>query len=209
MNMKYVLSTLSLLLVMLNVAYAEDATLALRNKLQAMESFSANFQQTLFDENGEELQQSQGKAKLKRPGQLYWETQSPYENLMIADNKTLWRYDMDLEQVTKQALNKNISQTPALLLSGEVKNIDKNFIVKKTEQGAGTTSFTLEPKRSDSLVKQLQFTFKTDAISSMRIVDDLQQRTDIEFSDVIVNADIDASVFTFKVPPGVDVLTNE
>lgn len=207
--MRYPLSTYILLLAMLNVAHAEDATVALRNKLQAMESFSANFQQTLFDENDQELQQSQGTAKLKRPGQLYWETQSPYENLMIADNKTLWRYDIDLEQVTKQALNNNVSQTPALLLSGEVKNIDKNFVVRKTEQGGGTTSFTLEPKGSESLVKQLQFTFRADAISSMRIVDDLQQRTEIEFSDVIVNADIDSSVFKFKVPPGVDVLTNE
>lgn len=209
MPMRHLLNTFTLLLAMLNAAHAEDATRDLRNKLQAMQSLSANFQQTLFDESDQELQQSEGRAKLKRPGQLYWETQSPYENLMIADNKTLWRYDIDLEQVTKQTLNKDISQTPALLLSGDVKNIDENFFVRKTEQGEGTTSFILEPKGAEGLVKQLEFTFKADAISRMRIIDDLQQRTDIEFSDVIVNADIDSSVFKFKVPPGVDVLTNE
>ncbi len=208
MTMRYILNTCLLLLATLTAAHAEDATVTLRNKLQAMQSFSANFQQTLFDENDQELQQSEGTAKLKRPGQLYWETQSPYENLMIADNKTLWRYDVDLEQVTRQPLDKNISQTPALLLSGEVANIDENFSVRATTE-RGATTFVLQPKRADSLIKQLQFTFKADAISSMRIVDDLQQRTDIEFSDVVVNADIDADVFKFKVPPGVDVLTNE
>lgn len=207
--MRLFVVTCGLLFATLNLVHAEDATTALRNKLEAMDSFSANFQQTLYDESDQELQQSQGAAKLKRPGHLYWATQSPYENLMIADNKTLWRYDIDLEQVTRQPLDKNLSQTPALLLSGEVANIDKNFVVRRTEQGAGQTTFVLEPKRSDSLLRQLSLTFKADAISSMRIVDDLQQRTDIEFSDVVVNAKIDADVFKFEVPPGVDLLTNE
>ncbi|MGI9288692.1 MAG: outer membrane lipoprotein chaperone LolA [Pseudomonadales bacterium] len=207
--MKQLLTACSLLIATLNNVYAEDATMALRDKLKAMDSFSANFQQTLYDEADQELQQSQGAAKLKRPGHLYWSTQSPYENLMIADNKTLWRYDIDLEQVTQQPLDKNLSQTPALLLSGEVANIDKNFVVRRTEQGEDQTTFILEPKRADSLLRQLSLTFKADAISSMRIVDDLQQRTDIEFSDVVVNAEIDADVFKFEVPPGVDLLTNE
>lgn len=201
--------TFGMLLATLNLVHAEDATTALRDKLEAMESFSANFQQTLYDESDQELQQSQGTAKLKRPGHLYWATQSPYENLMIANNKTLWRYDIDLEQVTRQPLDKNLSQTPALLLSGEVANIDKNFVVSKKEQDSGKTTFILQPRRTDSLLRQLSLTFKADAISGMRIVDDLQQRTDIEFSDVVVNAEIDASVFEFEVPPGVDLLTNE
>ncbi len=209
MTMRNTLTACCLLFAALNMAQAEDATVTLRNKLQAMDSFAANFEQTLFDENDQELQRSQGSAKLKRPGQLYWETRSPYENLMIADNKTLWRYDIDLEQVTKQPLDKNISQTPALLLSGEVANIDENFSVRKTTQSGGATTFILEPKRANSLIKQLQFTFAAGAISSMRIVDDLQQRTDITFSDVVVNAEIDAKVFKFEVPPGVDVLKNE
>lgn len=207
--MRNLLSACCLLFTTLQVAQAEDATLALRNKLEAMHSFSASFQQTLYDESDQELQQSNGTAKLKRPGHLYWATQSPYENLMIADNKTLWRYDIDLEQVTQQPLDKNLSQTPALLLSGEVANIDKNFVVRRKEQGKDQTTFILEPKRADSLLRQLSLTFSADAISAMRIVDDLQQRTDIEFSDVVVNAEIDASVFKFEVPPGVDLLTND
>lgn len=207
--MKHLLIVCGLFFATLNMVRAEDATAALRNRLEAIQSFAATFRQTLYDEAGQELQQSKGTAKLKRPGHLYWATQSPYENLMIADNKTLWRYDIDLEQVTQQPLDKNVSQTPALLLSGEVANIDKNFVVRQTKQDAGKVTFILEPRRADSLVRQLSLTFKAEAITGMSIVDDLQQRTDIEFSDIVVNAKIDAGVFEFEVPPGVDLLKNE
>lgn len=196
-------------IAVLNAAHAEDAATALRDRLEKIKSLSASFQQTLYDEAGEVLQQSQGTARLKRPGHLFWATESPYEALMVADNKTLWRHDIDLEQVTRQPLDKSLSQTPALLLSGEVAHIEQSFVVREEGQGTAQSTFVLEPKAADSLVRQLQFTFKAGEISGMRIVDDLQQRTDIVFSDVVLNGRIDDSVFKFDIPPGVDVISND
>jgi len=70
------------------------------NRLSLMSNLSGKFEQKITDESNEELQKTQGKFVLKRPGNLWWNTAPPFEQLVVSNGEKLWVYDPDLEQVT-------------------------------------------------------------------------------------------------------------
>src|SRR3989338_3432080 len=85
-------------------AQQKTAALELTQLLNGFSTFQAQFTQTTTDVNHQVLQQSSGTMMLMRPGRFRWETQNPTHQIVITDGKTLWIYDVDLKQATKQAI---------------------------------------------------------------------------------------------------------
>ena len=178
---------------------------SLQKILSHTQSYQARFQQQVLDAKGVNLQSVNGFMQVKRPGLFRWETDAPFDQLLVADGATLWVYDKDLEQVTIQALDQRISQTPALLLSGDIKALGDSYTVSKSTT-EGEIRFALKPLSNDSLFEYLQLVFDGDALIEMRLEDGLGQKTTISFLDVKVNPALKKSVFEFVVPDGVDVI---
>ena len=126
---------------------------------------------------------------------------------MVADGDKLWRYDIDLEQVTVQRYDPLHSSTPAQLLSGDIDQLVQAYEIQSRRQGKDWV-FSLTPKQA-GLFEGLQVTFRGGQLVSMRIDDGLDQRTDIDFGDIRVNAVIDPKQFSFTPPEGVDVLSDD
>jgi len=124
---------------------------------------------------------------------------------MISDGKKVTLWDPDLEQVTIRKLDERLSQTPALLLSGDVSKIDQSFDVTSKPSGE-LLEFILKPKTKDTLFDSLRLSFRNGKINDMQLIDSVGQRTNILFSGVKVNEDIPASTFKFVVPKGADVI---
>lgn len=76
----------------------------LSNFTDTLTSFSAGFTQTVYDADSNPLQSSAGQVLLKRPGRFVWNYKSPSPQKIIADGKSVWLYDMELEQVTVSSL---------------------------------------------------------------------------------------------------------
>ena len=186
-------------------AFADDAVQQLAHKLQTMETITAGFKQTIEDIDGQILQQASGTLQVKRPRRFHWQTQTPYEHLVVTDGKLLWLYDIDLEQVSKQLFSADMDKAPALLLSGEVEEISKQYQVTKIS----AQQFLLTPRTNDSVFKQLSLKFNGALIALMTMKDSLDQTTIIEFSSVKLNKPIADSVFDFVPPDGIDVINNE
>lgn len=74
------------------------------------------FTQSLHDEDGTLLDQSAGLLWLKRPNQMRYEIQSPIYALWLADGQTIWRYESDLEEVSKEVQSDNIEAGPYQIL---------------------------------------------------------------------------------------------
>lgn len=198
---KYILFSL---LILSSFAQADD-TSAFIKQVQKTQSFIAQFTQTTKDNQGGVLQSLKGTLKVKRPSKLYWNTQPPYEQLVVSDGELVWVYDMDLEQVSIRKLDNRIQETPALLLSGKSSDIKKHFNVSlKTNKKQKIYSLT--PKDESQLYSRLEFVYQNDVLQKMVIFDAAGQVTNIEFSKQKINQKIADKNFEFIVPEGVDVI---
>lgn len=195
-----------MLILTVNAMADKQAVEQLTALLEDTRSYQASFKQVTLDQAGNALQSFDGQLLVKRPGLFYWHVNPPLEQLVISDGENLWVYDPDLEQAIKQKVDQRVSQTPALLLSGEVDTLDKSFTISVLDEKDGKQTFILVPKGQDSLFEQLKFTFLDRLLVRMYLIDALGQRSDLQFLNVQVNPGIDPQLFTFTPPKGVDVI---
>ena len=197
-----------LLMIVNTVVFAADTTStnALEKLLAPIRSITANFKQVTYGSRGKVMQTSMGKMAVARPDNFRWYTITPNKQLVVTNGKLLWVYDVDLEQASVRSLKKAQNNTPAMLLSGKIEDIEKYYQIKQTKQQGTQQSFVLTPKQKQGLFKQLQLNFNHQQIISMQFKDNLGQLVNITFSHVKTNPTIKASQFSFKPPPGVDVI---
>jgi len=184
---------------------AQPDVQSLTNLLEKSKTLTANFSQLTLDGGGTQLQETAGEMALQRPGLCYWHTNAPQEQTMVSDGQKVTLWDPDLEQATIKKLDQRLTQTPALLLSGDVSKISESFDIT-SKQAGGVIDFTLKPKTKDTLFDSLNLSFRNGVINNMRLVDSVGQRTDILFSGVKANEPIPAAKFKFDIPKGADVI---
>ena len=184
---------------------AEEALEEFTSRLKTLDSMNTEFSQVTMDQNGEVLQSLSGKLSVQRPGKMRWQTNPPYEQLVVSDGSSVWVYDMDLEQVTIRNLEAKLQETPALLLSGDVSNIADSYSASK-EQVGDVVRYRLKPLDASQLFEALEFDYADDEVEFMRIFDAAGQITEIRFTSQETNAEFDPAAFTFIVPDGVDVI---
>lgn len=185
---------------------AEKSTQALQlaHLLDSMHSLEANFSEVTIDSNQVLLQKSEGEVMLKRPGKFRWETKNPTHQIVLTNGNTLWVYDVDLAQVTRQSLN-NLPTNPAQFLSGDVDTLLKKFSVRIIPHKQ-ILVFQLIPKQKNKQFTSVVFSFQHDELHSMQIETTLNQVSTFTFSNIKMNPSLPDSLFNFKAPKGVDVL---
>lgn len=184
------------------------ATERLEDLLAPLSSLSADFTQTVTDGDGFELQSVSGAMTVARPGKVHWQSDPPYEQLVVSDARTLWLYDRDLEQVTVRPFDNNIANTPAVLFIGETDRLAEDYAVSSVNEGKDRI-FTLVPRDEAAVYERISVTFKEATPAAMSLWDSLGQRTEISFENVVVNPAVPPAVFTFTIPEGVDVLSED
>jgi outer membrane lipoprotein carrier protein len=191
------------------VANTTHAVKNLQHQLGLINSFSGNFIQLTQDGLGNTLQRVEGFMQVAKPGKLRWQTEGIYEQLVISDGKSLWIYDADLEQVSIKNMDNRLSETPALLLGGDVSAIGDDFIITQAPSD-NSIRFILQPKDSSQLFDSLELDFnKLDnqqSLTQMIIRDASGQVTDISFTNVTNNPTLDQAIFSFDIPDGIDVI---
>ncbi|MCF3191632.1 outer membrane lipoprotein chaperone LolA [Pseudomonas bubulae] len=186
-------------------AHADAESVKRLGQLLDSDTITARFSQLTLDGSGTQLQETAGEMSVKRPGLFYWHTDAPQEQLMVSDGQKVSLWDPDLEQVTIKKLDQRLTQTPALLLSGDVSKISESFDIT-SKQAGDVMDFTLKPKTKDTLFDSLRLSFRGGKINDMQLIDSVGQRTNILFTGVKVNEPIPASKFKFDIPKGADVI---
>ena len=186
-------------------AHADAESVKRLGQLLGSDTITARFSQLTLDGSGTQLQETAGDMSVKRPGLFYWHTDAPQEQLMVSDGQKVSLWDPDLEQVTIKKLDQRLTQTPALLLSGDVSKISESFDIT-SKQAGDVMDFTLKPKTKDTLFDSLRLSFRGGKINDMQLIDSVGQRTNILFTGVKVHEPIPASKFKFDIPKGADVI---
>lgn len=181
----------------------------LADNLDRLNNIRADFVQHTFDGKGALLQTQAGSLALKHPNKFRWSSAEPFAQLLVSNGETLWQYDEDLEQVTVQALNKKLSATPALLLSGDTDQIANEYDIY-SEALQDEEHFVLIPKQVDVLFDRLRLEFNEQKLlSRMVIQDEVGQKTIIRFKNIQSNSQLKDADFVFEIPAGIDVIRNE
>jgi len=194
-----------LLLVLGLTAQAREADIdALSAKLKGIHTYSARFEQTIYDQDRRIVQSTQGELLAARPGKLRWSAEAPFAQLIVVDGVQIWRYERDLAQVVVSAYSDDLGGTPALLLSGDVSSIAARYRVTR-----GGDRFVLTPRDPDSLFRQMQVEFRGRKLTRLELLDSLGQTTVLVLKRIRLNPTLDPALFSFTPPPGVDVLRDE
>jgi len=167
----------------------------------------ARFEQWVSDKNQTTLQHVTGEMWIQRPGQFRWDTDEPYPQQIVSDGKTLLIFDKDLEQATRKKLDNQIGNTPALLLSGDPKQIAGSFSVTGFKfDETGELRFDLKPKDKDAMFSMLRVHFFQGNLRDMYLEDNLGQTTRIEFTQIKKNQQLPAAVFELKLDASIDII---
>ncbi len=173
--------------------------------VQSVHTMSGRFEQRLVDANDREVETASGTFEIRRPGQLRWLYEQPYEQVLVADGQNVWSYDVDLAQVTVKPQAEVLSSTPALLLGGSRHVLD-DFTYDGSFEDRGTEWVRLLPKDPGSNFDSVELGFDNGTLTRMIFGDNLDQTTLVAFFDVVLNAQIDPDRFRFVPPDGVDVV---
>ena len=173
---------------------------SLQAKLNSFKNFTANFTQVLSAHG--QTQKTAGHVWLQKPSQFRWQVQKPSKQLYVSNGKQIWDYEANLMQVIVRPVDKMLSQTPLLLLSGQVKNLQQLFIIKSL----GSDTYQLTPKKQGDLIKSITLKFKGNALLQLSFENVTGQLSIIRFHDVRINQSINSNQFAFTAPKGVDVI---
>ena len=180
-----------------------DAAEVLQTKLNAIRTMNASFNQVVKAKK-REVSHSSGTMALSRPGRFRWETKRPMEQLVVADGKNLWIYDVDLEQVTVKKQGQ-VGGMAALFLSGYNDTVARDFDVTSYKND-DKEYFDLKSKSSKANFQRVKLVFVGDTLNGIEFFDQLGQHTDVNLSHIKNNPSLSANLFKFKAPKGVDVV---
>ncbi|MBA2655487.1 MAG: outer membrane lipoprotein chaperone LolA [Tatlockia sp.] len=191
-------------LIFAGSAFCQSAGEDLQAKLNAMRTLTANFKQVVKSKN-REISKSSGTMALERPGRFRWQTKEPMAQLVVADGKKLWVYDVDLEQVTVKKQEEGMGGTAALFLSSYDNTVARDFEVSLENTGTNQ-SYDLHAKSDKANFQRLKLIFNNNILMGLELFDQLGQHTIVDLLKVKTNPKVEAALFQFKPPKGTDVV---
>lgn len=202
-----------------SILLAAGAQLASADGLQSLEAFMrgaqagrAEFAQTVTSPAKEgqtaRSKTSSGAFSFQRPGRFKFEYRKPFEQLIVADGKTLWMYDADLNQVTQRAQAKVLDATPAAILASaaNVQALRADFDLKAAPDQDGLQWVEALPKAKDGQLQSVRVGFAGDQLAAIDMLDSFGQRSLMRFTGLQTSASLPAETFKFVAPKGADVL---
>jgi outer membrane lipoprotein carrier protein len=187
-----------------NPVWAAEAAERLRAALKNLDNVSAEFKQTLLDEDKNIVQQSRGTMALQRPGKFSWIYTEPFEQRIIGDGSELWIYDVELEQVTVKPMDAGISNAPIMILMKQT-DVTQQFDVSEVGQRKFLYWVELKPHASDLEYSSIFIGLEDDNVRAMELQDQFGQSTQIVFENMRVGVVHNPATFKFVPPEGVDV----
>jgi len=188
-----------------NAYAAEDGLERLRAFTMDLKSFTADFEQSLYNADSDLLENDIGKLMLKRPGKFIWRYAGEGGQEFISDGKSLWMFDKELDQVTVNALDDRVGGTPLVLLMGGVP-LEDQFSVTALGESDGVDWFELVPIDNSTDFEALFIGLNQSGLAAMELRDNLGQATQIQFSNFKAGVALDDKQFDFVAPKGVDVI---
>ena len=194
-------------------AIAHDELLArVQPRYDRTTHLRARFQQETRLPGFEQVQTGEGEVYILKPGMMRWQYAKPERQVIIANGETLWIYLPQDRQVIRDRVNQSLgTRTPALFLAGQARLADVFSVLKTSTQvpsEGDVLRLELLPKAGAIPHGQVELGIDPSSylVKRVRLVDLQGNTTTMWFTDIDTEAAVDASLFQFQVPPGVEVI---
>ena len=151
-----------------------------------------------------------GTFTFSRPGKFLWQVVKPYEQKILSDGKQLVMWDKDLNQVTYRSANQSLATTPAAILFGDIA-LEQYFDLKLIGEKNGLTWVEMIPKASKNGSSEIPYStigigMANNLPQAMELRDTFGNVVLLSFKQIKTNIAVSPSEFSFKNPPGVDIV---
>ena len=166
--------------------------------------------QLIVESDGGVLEESEIQMMLKKPDGFYWETLTPFPELIVTNGSTLWNYQPDLEQVVIEDWHSSRSELAVQLLSGNIESLEGDYRIEGvTLDSSEHQEFELLPKAADSVYQLISINFMNSELESIYLNSKNGQQTVWRFENVVRNQAISDAQFEFVPPANIEIIEND
>jgi outer membrane lipoprotein carrier protein len=186
----------------------------LQKKYAAIKDFSADFVHTYTGGVLKKQISERGHLLIKKPGKMRWEYTSPEEKVFVSDGLKMYSYlPQDKQVIITSVPQGDQATTPMLFLAGKG-DLTRDFVATivdtPPELPRGSESLKLVPNTRQSDYDWLIVAVEPQslAIVGLVTVDAQGGKSSFAFSKLKENVGLSDKDFAFKIPRGVDVVTD-
>ncbi len=187
------------------VAGHANVNLSLSARLDAMNSFSASFEQRLEADTGQILEVSSGVLHVRRPHRFFWQTFEPFPLVVFTDETAIHVYEPDIAQVTERTLDEALHSTPGGIILSGGEQLAERFDISavRLPEGEGVR-YTLMPLGEEAEFLSVELDFDELGLVGLTLEDAIGNTAYVVFSDRSFNEFIADERFEVELPPGVE-----
>ena len=151
---------------------------------------------------------STGSFEFSRPNRFRFEYRKPFAQTIVADGRTLWLHDIDLNQVTTRPQAQVLGATPAALIAAapDLSSLRKDFELANAPDRDGLQWVLATPKVKEGQLTSVKVGFRGNDLSVLEILDSFGQLSIMKFDRLQLNVPVPDGAFEFKPPQGADVV---
>ncbi len=196
-------------------ALAAEPNLTLEQILDRVEkhytgkSFEAEFIQESTIKAMDIIDFASGKIFVRYPGMMRWEYEKPEKQIIISDGHKLWIYRPADNQVMTGSAPAFFSDGKGASLLSDIKLVRKKFKISlENSKEDFFYELKLQPLEKKLDVIDIRLSVTKNSFTVIRIItyNSYGDENRIEFANHQFDVKLDESLFSFKVPPGADVL---
>jgi outer membrane lipoprotein carrier protein len=193
---------------------AAELAESVQRKYDAVKDFSADFVHTYQGGVLKKQLTERGKVLIKKPGKMRWDYMAPEKKEFVSDGSKVYFYiPADKQVIVSPVPPSADTTTPALFLAGKgrlTSEFTPSFIELPAGLPAGSLALKLVPKSKqpdyDWLV--LAVDPATLGIRGLVTIDAQGGTSTFAFTNLKQNVGLADNLFTFKIPRGVDVVSD-
>jgi len=170
-----------------------------------LDTLHARFEQQVISTDGAVADSSSGEVWLRRPGLFRWQYGGDFPELVVADGSKIWIYDEMLEQVTVKDQSLAAVDSPLTLLT-DISRLDEQFEIRELGETDNLHLLELRALSAETEFDRILLGLSNDTLSLMIMEDAFGLRTEVRFSQIRRNPDLDLELFTFQAPESADII---
>ena len=184
---------------------------SLQQRYQGIKDFSADFVHSYRGGVLKTQSQERGTVSVKKPSRMRWTYTAPEKKEFVSDGLKIYSYIPQDKQVIVSAVPPdNQATTPALFLAGKG-DIVRDFSASYAQPTVpGTLALKLAPRRTEPDYEYLVVAVDPTSlqIRALTTRDHEGGESTLVFTNLKENQGISDKVFAFRIPRGVDVITD-
>ena len=184
---------------------------SLQQRYQGIQDFSADFEQSYRGGVLRTQTRERGTVTVKKPGRMRWVYTAPERKEFVADGSKVYSYiPQDKQVIVTNVPASDQAATPALFLAGKG-DISRDFTAAYADSAApGTVALKLTPRRPEPEYEYLVVAVDpaTLQIRALTTRDRQGGESTLTFSNLKENRGVSDKEFAFRIPRGVDVITD-